>query len=109
MNLEEFPDEVKKDIEDLSLELLKEINEHVIVIGGWAVRALIGDEQKRYTLDIDGVTSVDDIGKSGRNKTLNAIKYTDRVAFRAVPSRFYAANNARNESRQSASQAIPYF
>ncbi|GAG41720.1 unnamed protein product, partial [marine sediment metagenome] len=55
MNIEDFPDPVKKDIEDSSLLVLEHINNDIIVIGGWAVRALIGDKHGRYTLDIDGV------------------------------------------------------
>jgi len=56
MNLEEFPEPIKKDIEDQSLSILEYIADDIIVIGGWAVRALTGDKHGRYTLDIDGVT-----------------------------------------------------
>lgn len=56
MNLEEFPDIVKYDIEDQSLTILKHITDDLMVIGGWAVRALSGSRHARYTLDIDGVT-----------------------------------------------------
>ena len=56
MNLEELPAVVKNDIEDQSLSLLENIKNDVIVIGGWAVRALTGGKHARYTLDIDGVT-----------------------------------------------------
>lgn len=55
MNLEDFPMSVKKDIEDQSLSLLEHIKDDIIVIGGWAVRALTSDKHGRYTLDIDGV------------------------------------------------------
>jgi hypothetical protein len=55
MNLEEFPEEVKEDIEDQSLAILKIIKDDIIVIGGWAVRALTGERHSRYTLDIDGI------------------------------------------------------
>ena len=58
MNLEAFPDCIKKDIEDQSLSILASISEDIIVIGGWAVRALTGDTHGRYTLDIDGVTDL---------------------------------------------------
>ena len=58
MNFEDFPDPVKKDIEDSSLSVLEIIADDVIVIGGWAVRALIGDKHGRYTLDIDGVAEI---------------------------------------------------
>ncbi len=63
MNLEEFPEVVKKDIEDQSLALLKIIKDDIIVIGGWAVRALAGERHARYTLDIDGVTTENNIVK----------------------------------------------
>lgn len=56
MNLEELPVVVKNDIEDQSLSLLEIIKDDVIVIGGWAVRALTGKKHDRYTLDIDGIT-----------------------------------------------------
>ncbi|MFA5102683.1 MAG: hypothetical protein WC525_05975 [Candidatus Thermoplasmatota archaeon] len=56
MNLEEYPEPIKKDIEDQSLSILEHIADDILVIGGWAVRALIGDKHGRYTLDIDGVT-----------------------------------------------------
>ena len=56
MNLEEFPEPIKKDIEDQSLSILEHITDDILVIGGWAVRALTGDKHGRYTLDIDGVT-----------------------------------------------------
>lgn len=55
MNLEDFPMSVKKDIEDQSLSILEHIKENIVVIGGWAVRALTSDKHGRYTLDIDGV------------------------------------------------------
>ena len=55
MNLEDFPEPLKKDIEDRSLELLEHITDNIIVIGGWAVRALTSNKHGRYTLDIDGV------------------------------------------------------
>jgi len=57
MNLEAFPQEIKENIEDQSLELLASINTDIIVIGGWAVRGLVGGKHGRYTLDIDGVAS----------------------------------------------------
>ena len=56
MNLEDFPEPIKEDIEDQSLSILEQIKEDIIVIGGWAVRALAGNKHSRYTLDIDGVT-----------------------------------------------------
>jgi len=55
MNLEDFPIPIKKDIEDQSLSILEYVKEDIVVIGGWAVRALTSDKHGRYTLDIDGV------------------------------------------------------
>jgi len=63
MNLEDFPEPIKKDIEDQSLSILEQIKDDIIVIGGWAVRALTGDKHGRYTLDIDGVTDSVEMGK----------------------------------------------
>ena len=65
MNLQEFPDPIKKDIEDQSLFLLEHIADDIIVIGGWAVRALTGDKHGRYTLDVDGVTEQKTMKKAG--------------------------------------------
>ena len=56
MNLEQFPTEIKNDIEDQSLSILERIKDRIIVIGGWAVRAHLGENHHRYTLDVDGVT-----------------------------------------------------
>lgn len=55
MNIEDFPEPIKKDIEDQSLSTLEHIKDDIIVIGCWAVRALTGNKHGRYTLDIDGV------------------------------------------------------
>jgi len=63
MNLESFPKEIKEDIEDQSLSILETINENLVVIGGWAVRGLLGEGHGRYTLDIDAVA-----GEDGREK-----------------------------------------
>lgn len=59
MNLQDYPEVIKNDIEDQSLDVLEHINDDIVVIGGWAVRALLGKDHKRYTLDVDGVTSKD--------------------------------------------------
>lgn len=61
MNIQNFPENISKDIEDKSLSILKHISELLVVIGGWAVRAIIGEEYGRYTLDIDGVTTPEKI------------------------------------------------
>jgi hypothetical protein len=59
VNLEGFPVEIRNDIEDQSLDILEIIIDDIVVIGGWAVRVLLGKEHKRFTLDVDGVTSKD--------------------------------------------------
>ncbi len=56
MNIEQFPEAIKNDIEDQSLSILELIMEDIVVIGGWAVRAHLGKDHHRYTLDVDGVT-----------------------------------------------------
>lgn len=61
MNMEQLPREVRMDIEDQSLTLLKNLSEHIIVIGGWAVRALAGERHARTTLDVDGVASAENL------------------------------------------------
>ena len=61
MNIEQFPKEIKNDIEDQSLKIFDRIKDDIIVIGGWAVRAHLGEDHHRYTLDIDGVTDKDTI------------------------------------------------
>lgn len=63
MNLEDFPEPIKKDIEDQSLLILEQITNEIIVIGGWAVRALIGNRHGRYTLDVDGVIDAKKMSK----------------------------------------------
>ena len=50
MNLEGFPESIKKDIEDQSLSILEHIKDDIIVIGGWAVRALTEDKHGRLYL-----------------------------------------------------------
>jgi hypothetical protein len=64
MNLQEFPVHIKKDIEDQSLQLLSLINDGIVVIGGWGVRAYTQENHQRYTLDIDAVSD-----KKGIQKT----------------------------------------
>ncbi|MFO7618181.1 MAG: hypothetical protein R6W91_00730 [Thermoplasmata archaeon] len=56
MNLEQLPKQVREDIEDQSLEVLEKIASKIVVIGGWGVRAHLGEGHGRYTLDVDGVT-----------------------------------------------------
>lgn len=55
MNIELLTREMKEDVEDQSLEVLAGIASDVVVIGGWAVRALAGPLHGRYTLDVDAV------------------------------------------------------
>jgi hypothetical protein len=59
MNIELLTREMKEDIEDQSLEVLAGIASEVVVIGGWAVRALGGTLHGRYTLDVDAVAGTD--------------------------------------------------
>jgi len=59
VNLEGFPVEIRDDIEDQSLDILENIIDDIVVIGGWAVRGLLGKNHKRYTLDVDGIASKD--------------------------------------------------
>jgi hypothetical protein len=57
MNLQEFPKIVKEDVEDQSLSILEMVKDDIIVVGGWAVRALVDERHARYTLDVDGVVA----------------------------------------------------
>jgi hypothetical protein len=63
MNIEQFPEDIKNDIEDQSLSIFERIKDDIIVIGGWAVRAHLGEGHNRYTLDVDGVTDKDTLEK----------------------------------------------
>jgi hypothetical protein len=78
MNLEEFPEGVKKDIEDQSLSILEVIKDDIMVIGGWAVRALAGASHARYTLDIDGIADERDL--PAITKKLNHVGLKSRVS-----------------------------
>jgi hypothetical protein len=78
MNLEDYPDGIKEDIEDQSLEILGSISEDIIVIGGWAVRALLQSRHARYTLDVDGITKTRKIVAVG--KKLEALGLKGRRA-----------------------------
>ncbi|MEE9490625.1 MAG: hypothetical protein V3V91_09340 [Thermoplasmata archaeon] len=61
MDFHELPIEVKHDIEDQSLSILEIVREEVLVIGGWAVRALVGEAHLRFTWDVDGVLAEEDM------------------------------------------------
>ena len=63
MNLESLSRDVKDDIEDQSLEILEKIASRIVVIGGWGVRAHLGEGHHRYTLDVDGVTDERTLGE----------------------------------------------
>jgi len=67
MNLEDFPEDVKNDIEDQSLSIFEHIKDDIVVIGGWAVRALLGKKHGRYTLDVDGVANENDFDYIEKN------------------------------------------
>lgn len=55
MNVKMIPLDVRNDIEDQSLGILERISTDVVVIGGWAVRAVLGPDHGRFSLDVDGV------------------------------------------------------
>ena len=78
MNLEDYPAGIKEDIEDQSLDILGGISEDIIVIGGWAVRALLQSRHARYTLDVDGITKTRKIEAVG--KKLEALGLKGRRA-----------------------------
>lgn len=71
MDFHELPTEVKNDVEDQSLGLLEIIRDDVLVIGGWAVRALVGESHLRFTWDIDGVLAEEDM-EIVRSKMISA-------------------------------------
>jgi len=63
MNIELLTTGMKEDIEDQSLEVLASIAPDVLVIGGWAVRALAGPLHGRYTLDVDAVAGPEGLSR----------------------------------------------
>jgi len=67
MNINKLPGQVRDDIEMQSLLILKHIAEDIVVIGGWAVRAWVGEKHVRHTIDIDGYTEKDKL-KYVKNK-----------------------------------------
>lgn len=74
MKLHMLPGKVKNDIENESLNALREIKEHILVIGGWAARAHEGNKHIRYTFDIDGVAN--DWGLKRTRQTLEEKKFS---------------------------------
>jgi hypothetical protein len=63
VNVARIPPGVRDDIEDQSLAILEAIADHVVVIGGWAVRAVLGPVHGRFSLDVDGVAEAEDIDR----------------------------------------------
>lgn len=63
VNLERLPKQVRDNIEDQSLDILQQIQKHIVVIGGWAVRSYTTKqvENARYTLDVDAVATEENI------------------------------------------------
>jgi hypothetical protein len=63
VNIEQLPQQIREDVEDQSLDILQQIQQHIVVIGGWAVRSYTAHPRKyaRYTLDIDAVAAPGDI------------------------------------------------
>ena len=50
MNVARIPPQVRDDIEDQSLAILEAVADHVVVIGGWAARAVLGPVHGRFSL-----------------------------------------------------------
>jgi len=63
VNIEQLPHQIRDDVEDQSLYILQQIQQHIVVIGGWAVRSYTTYPLKsvRYTLDIDAVATPENI------------------------------------------------
>ena len=61
MNVERIPEGVRDDIEDQSLAILEAVADHLVVIGGWAVRAVLGPVHGRFSLDVDAVAAPEGI------------------------------------------------
>ena len=60
VNIGQLPTQIRDDVEDQSLDILQQIQQHIVVIGGWAVRSYIPQDMikyTRYTLDIDAVAT----------------------------------------------------
>jgi len=63
VNIARIPPEVRDDIEDQSLGILEAVAGHVVVIGGWAVRAVLGPVHGRFSLDVDAVAAPEGIDR----------------------------------------------
>jgi hypothetical protein len=58
VSLHDLPEEIKRHIEDESLNVVEKLRASsisFILIGGWAARAIGGADHDRYTFDVDGV------------------------------------------------------
>ena len=58
VSLHDLPEEIKRHIEDESLNVVEKLRASsisFILIGGWAARAIGGVDHDRYTFDVDGV------------------------------------------------------
>jgi len=58
VSLHDLPEEIKRHIEDESLNVVEKLRASsisFILIGGWAARAIAGADHDRYTFDVDGV------------------------------------------------------
>jgi hypothetical protein len=63
VSIEQLPQQIRDDVEYQSLGILQQIQQHIVVIGGWAVRSYTTNPLKsaRYTLDIDAVATPENI------------------------------------------------
>jgi hypothetical protein len=101
LNLEQLPAAITEDVEAQSLALLSDVQEHLTVIGGWAVRAWTHDIAVRNTIDVDGVAGPEDmtlISQKLRARGLAADAQEDwgtRFHMRYTPSSVEAAEAAR--------------
>ena len=76
-NMQQLPKQIRDDVEDQSLDILQQIQQYIVVIGGWAVRSYTTKSFKhaRYTLDVDAVATPENI------KTVNAILAKENLMF----------------------------
>jgi hypothetical protein len=63
VNIGQLPKQIRDDVEDQSIDILQQIQQHIVVIGGWAVRSYIAKPLRhaRYTLDVDAVATPENI------------------------------------------------
>ena len=56
MNLQEFPIRIKNDIEDQSLQILSQIHDALVIIGGWGEFVHMHKKIINHcTLDVDAI------------------------------------------------------